>query len=79
MERFTTSRLTRQHSHYSSISDALVLDLRQFKGITIDPVQKTASVEPGVKLGEFDLACAPHNLGVTVGTNYDTGVGGLTL
>ncbi|KAI8909770.1 hypothetical protein EDD86DRAFT_218554 [Gorgonomyces haynaldii] len=68
-----------KHSHYSAVSDAFVLDLRKFKKCEIDPVQKTATVGPGVKLGELDKAMQPHNLAVTCGTNPDTGVIGLTL
>jgi FAD/FMN-containing dehydrogenase len=68
-----------KHSHYSSISDSLVIDLRKMSKITINETNKTAIVQAGAKLGDFDMACAPYNLATTAGTNPDTGVAGLTL
>ncbi|KAI8897721.1 hypothetical protein BC833DRAFT_620996 [Globomyces pollinis-pini] len=68
-----------KHSHYSSINNALSIDTRLLKNISIDKEQKTATAQAGVKLGEFDAACAPYNMSTTCGTNFDTGLIGLTL
>lgn len=68
-----------KHSHYSAISNALMIDLRMLKDISIDKDTKTACVGAGMKLGEFDSACAPYNLATTAGTNGDTGLAGLSL
>jgi FAD/FMN-containing dehydrogenase len=59
--------------------DGLVLDLSRMKGIQIDPVYRTARVEPGVVWGELDAAAAKHSLALTGGQISSTGVAGLTL
>lgn len=59
--------------------DGLVIDLSQMKAIHIDPVARTARVEPGVLLGEFDTAAQQHGLATPLGINSTTGVAGLTL
>lgn len=57
----------------------LVIDLSQMKGIKVDPQRRTAVVDPGVTLGEFDAACQEHGLATPVGINSTTGIAGLTL
>lgn len=59
--------------------DAVVIDLRAMKTITVDPVAGTASAEGGVLWDEFDPACLEHGLATTGGTFGDTGIAGLTL
>lgn len=59
--------------------DAVVIDLRGMKTITVDPVAGTASAEAGVLWDEFDPACLEHGLATTGGTFGDTGIAGLTL
>jgi FAD/FMN-containing dehydrogenase len=57
----------------------LMIDLSPMKGIDIDPVQRTARVEPGVIWRELDQAAQAHGLATTGGTVSHTGVAGLTL
>ena len=57
----------------------LMIDLSLMKRIEVDPVSRTARVQPGVRWAEFDAATQEHGLATTGGTNSDTGVAGLTL
>ena len=57
----------------------VVIDLSQMQKVVVDPNQRTATVEPGVTLGEFDQACQEHALATPVGINSTTGIAGLTL
>ena len=57
----------------------LMIDLSLMKQIEVDPVSRTARVQPGVRWAEFDAATQEHGLATTGGTNSDTGVAGLTL
>jgi FAD/FMN-containing dehydrogenase len=57
----------------------LMIDLTQMKSVRIDPSGRTARVEPGVTLGEFDREAQAFGLATPVGINSTTGVAGLTL
>jgi FAD/FMN-containing dehydrogenase len=57
----------------------IVLDLSGMKSVRIDPDARTARVEPGVLLGEFDREAQAFSLATPVGVNSTTGVAGLTL
>jgi FAD/FMN-containing dehydrogenase len=57
----------------------LVIDLTLMKSVQIDPVKRTARVEPGVTLGEFDHDAQTFGLATPLGINTTTGVAGLTL
>jgi len=57
----------------------LMLDLSGMKSIRIDPVAKTAQVEPGATLGDFDREAQAFGLATPLGINSTTGVAGLTL
>ena len=57
----------------------LMLDLSPMKSVRIDPVARTAQVEPGVTLGEFDREAQAFGLATPLGINSTTGVAGLTL
>jgi FAD/FMN-containing dehydrogenase len=57
----------------------LVIDFSLMKAISVDPGQRTARAEPGVKWTEFDQATQAHGLATTGGTVGDTGIAGLTL
>lgn len=57
----------------------LMLDLSPMKSVRIDPAAKTARVEPGVTLGEFDREAQAFGLATPLGINSTTGVAGLTL
>jgi len=57
----------------------LMIDLTRMKSVRIDPVRRTAWVEPGVTLGEFDKEAQTFALATPLGINSTTGVAGLTL
>ncbi len=59
--------------------DGLMIDLSPMKVIHIEPVQRTARVEPGVIWSELDQATQAFGLATTGGTVSHTGVAGLTL
>jgi FAD/FMN-containing dehydrogenase len=47
--------------------------------VRVDPVGRTARVEPGTTLGEFDTEAQSFGLATPLGINSTTGVSGLTL
>jgi FAD/FMN-containing dehydrogenase len=57
----------------------LMLDLTPMKSVRVDPSTRTARVEPGVTLAEFDKEAQAFGLATPLGINSTTGVGGLTL
>lgn len=57
----------------------LLLDLSLMRGVRIDPVRRTARVEPGATLGDFDREAQAFGLATPLGINSTTGVAGLTL
>jgi len=64
----------------ASVCDGgLVIDLSRMKAVEVDSRRHTARAEPGLTLGEFDVATQAHGLATTMGINSDTGIAGLTL
>ena len=64
----------------ASIADGgLVIDLTDMNSVRVDPVRRTARAEGGTKWGQFDRETQEFGLATTGGTNYDTGIAGLTL
>jgi FAD/FMN-containing dehydrogenase len=57
----------------------LMLDLTPMKSVRVDPSTRTARVEPGVTLAEFDKEAQAFGLATPLGINSTTGVAGLTL
>jgi FAD/FMN-containing dehydrogenase len=57
----------------------LMIDLSLMKSVRIDPSSRTARVEPGVTLAEFDKEAQAFGLATPLGINSTTGVAGLTL
>jgi FAD/FMN-containing dehydrogenase len=57
----------------------LMLDLSAMKSVRVDPKRRTAWVEPGVILGEFDHEAQAFGLATPLGINSTTGISGLTL
>ncbi len=57
----------------------LMIDLSLMKRVTVDAAKRSARVEPGVTLGEFDAAAQAFGLATPVGINSTTGIAGLTL
>lgn len=58
---------------------ALVLDMSGMRGVEVDAERRTARVQPGALLGDFDRAAQAHGLATPLGINSTTGVAGLTL
>jgi FAD/FMN-containing dehydrogenase len=57
----------------------LMLDLSRMKSVRVDPMARTARVEPGATLGDFDREAQAFGLATPMGINSTTGVAGLTL
>jgi FAD/FMN-containing dehydrogenase len=57
----------------------LLIDLSPMRSVRVDPKTRTARVEPGVTLGEFDNEAQMFGLATPLGINSTTGVAGLTL
>ena len=57
----------------------LMLDLSLMKSVRIDPFARTARVEPGATLADFDREAQAFGLATPTGINSTTGVAGLTL
>ncbi len=63
----------------SVAENGLMIDLSFMHQVDVDVAGKTASVGGGARLGQVDNAALKHNLITMVGTDSDTGAGGLTL
>jgi FAD/FMN-containing dehydrogenase len=64
----------------SAVCDGgVMIDLTPMKSVRVDPAARTARVEPGVTLGEFDREAQAFGLITPTGINSTTGVAGLTL
>ena len=57
----------------------LLIDLSPMRSVRVDPKARTARVEPGVTLGEFDREAQAFGLATPLGINSTTGVAGLAL
>src|SRR6476620_6694078 len=57
----------------------LLIDLSLMRSVQVDPVHRTARVEPGATLGDFDKEAQAFGLATPRGINSTTGVAGLTL
>ena len=57
----------------------LVVDLSAMRSVRVDPQQRVAHAEGGVRLGDLDRETQKFNLAVPVGVVSATGVAGLTL
>ncbi len=63
----------------SVVEGGLVIDLAQFKQVTIDPARRTARVQPAVTSGELAGPAHAYGLALTTGDAASVGIGGLTL
>jgi FAD/FMN-containing dehydrogenase len=63
----------------STCDDGVVIDLSPMRGVSIDPVRRIATVQPGATWADFDTVAAVHGLATTGGLISSTGVAGLTL
>ena len=57
----------------------LMIDLSGMRSVGVDAGNRTARVDPGALLGDFDRAAQAHGLATPLGINSTTGVAGLTL
>jgi FAD/FMN-containing dehydrogenase len=57
----------------------LMIDFSAMKKTTVDVSKKTAFVQPGATLKDFDAEVQKHGLTTPVGINSTTGIAGLTL
>jgi len=64
---------------HSVCDGGIVIDLSAMKGIRVDPGERTARAEPGVKWIAFDQETQAFGLATSGGTVSDTGIAGLTL
>ncbi|MCB9490891.1 MAG: FAD-binding oxidoreductase [Dehalococcoidia bacterium] len=64
---------------HSSIDDAIVIDMGGMRGINIDPVSRTAVVQPGVTSEDLAGPAAAYGLALTTGDTGSVGIGGLTV
>ena len=67
------------HSGQSTCDRGMQIDLSTFRGVSVDPSARRASVKGGTLLGQVDKATAAHGMVTPLGTVSHTGVGGLTL
>ena len=64
----------------SAVCDGgVMIDLSPMKSVRIDPFARTARVEPGATLGEFDREAQAFGLVTPTGINSTTCIAGLTL
>jgi FAD/FMN-containing dehydrogenase len=57
----------------------VLIDLSLMKSVRVDPASRTARVEPGATLADFDKEAQAFALAAPLGINSTTGVAGLTL
>src|SRR5262249_22515812 len=57
----------------------LLIDLSLMKSVHVNPASRTARVEPGATLADFDKEAQGFALATPLGINSTTGVAGLTL
>src|SRR5215468_5801399 len=57
----------------------LLIDLSLMRSVHVNPAARTARVEPGATLADFDKEAQGFSLATPLGINSTTGVAGLTL
>ncbi len=57
----------------------MTIDMSRLRGIHVDPVARTATVQPGCLLGDVDRETQLHGLATPLGFYSEVGVAGLTL
>lgn len=62
-----------------SVQDGLVIDLREMRGVRVDPAARTATVAGGALVRDLDHATHAFGLATPTGIISTTGIGGLTL
>jgi len=64
---------------HSVQDNAIVIDLGGMKGITIDPILRVASVQPGVTSDHLAGPAGQYGLSLSTGDTGSVGIGGLTV
>ncbi|HEY1370123.1 MAG TPA: FAD-binding oxidoreductase [Gaiellaceae bacterium] len=62
-----------------SLEDTILVKTSRMRGVSIDPVARTARAEAGVLWGEVSEAAGEHGLAALAGSSPDVGVVGYTL
>ena len=65
-------------AYLSVIDDAIVVDLSEMAHISIDPVARTARVQPGATSGDLAGPANDFGLALSTGDTHSVGMGGLT-
>jgi FAD/FMN-containing dehydrogenase len=60
-------------------NDGVMLDMSRMKGIEVDVMNRTATAQAGLTLGDYDKATAAHGFVTPLGIVSMTGIAGLTL
>jgi hypothetical protein len=63
----------------SAAENGLMIDLGFMHEVKVDTANHIAHTQGGARLGHVDMATLEHNMITVVGTDSDTGAGGLTL
>jgi len=63
----------------SICNDGLMIDFSKMKKVKVNAEKKTAFVEPGATLKDFDEEVQKYGLATPIGINSTTGIAGLTL
>ena len=64
---------------HSVQDNAIVIDFSGMKGITIDPIRRVATVQPGATSGDLAGPAAAYGLCLSTGDTSSVGIGGLTV
>lgn len=62
-----------------SVSDGIILDLKDMRTLHIDPDQRTAWAQTGLTAMEYTTAAAKYGLATGFGDTGSVGIGGITL
>jgi FAD/FMN-containing dehydrogenase len=64
---------------HGMVDGGIVVDMSRMKSMRIDPVRRTARVQPGLTWGEYAEQAQAYGLATTSGDVGSVGVGGLTV
>lgn len=64
---------------FSSVDDAIVIDLGGMKQVTIDPVERVAIVQAGTTSDDLAGPASQYGLALSTGDTGSVGIGGLTV
>lgn len=64
---------------HGTCDGGMVIDLSRMKGLEVDPEQRVARVQPGVRSMEMDVATQQHGLATVMPVCPGVGIGGFTL